>query len=158
MDFVNGRKSRAPAWIVLLTLLVAMASTSCDSLTPTATPGPCSWLTEDEVEEAIGADVSSGEYDAAADLCSYDFISRSGVSTDLVVGPGTEADLGSRRPRVTVSGLGDRAMFYRAKTLDDGNSMMIVTRDGHSLVLAGEFLTLKAAKHLAEIALTRSRS
>jgi hypothetical protein len=112
------------------------------------------------VEQAIGTDVSPEGYDPNSNLCTYQFFSHSGINTDLVVGPLggiTEAEVRPGHSRVAVPGLGDRAAFYRANTLDDGNSVLIVTKKNRSFILAGEFLTLKAARQLATIVL-RSRS
>ena len=109
------------------------------------------------MERAIGTHVSPGEYDSISNTCSYQFFSRSEVNTDLVVGrfgdQFPESDLSHGRRRVAVSDLGDRAVFYRANTLDDGNSVLIVTQGSKAFLLGGEFLTLKAARSLAEIVL-----
>jgi hypothetical protein len=153
---------------VCAVLLFAIAGTSCGSnggdpgsarsaARASTESGPCSWLTEAEVQRAVGTDVAPGEFDSVANMCSYQFFSRSGVNTDLVVGrfenQFPESDLLRGRRRLVVSGLGDRAVFYRANTLDDGNSVLILTKSNQSFVLGGEFLTLNAARSLARIVL-----
>jgi hypothetical protein len=141
---------------------VAIASCGSTGATPDRTSSSeiCSWLTKTDGEQATGELVSPGEYDSISHSCSYQFFGTSGVNTDLVVardaGPLTAADLAKGRTRIAVSGVGDRAVFYRAKTLDDGNSVMIATKGTRSVFLSGEFLTLAAARQLAKIVLLES--
>jgi hypothetical protein len=153
---VHGTTRRSAVYIALLLTVAAASCGSTNATSTKATSGPCSWLSEEEVEAAIGTDVSAGSYDAAVDLCTYEFTSRTGISTDLVVGPLSDAPgsiLSARYQRVSVAGIGDRAAFFRAKTLRDGNSVMLVTKDDLTFIIGSEFLTLAAAKQLGGLVL-----
>jgi hypothetical protein len=113
----------------------------------------------------MGLALGSGENDPSIPLCTFSYTSRTGVSTDLVIGPWDVAREGAIRTftmsghrRQVVSGLGDAAVFLRAKTLDDGNSVLLVTVGNRSFIVAGEFLELNAAKQLAESVLRNGKA
>jgi hypothetical protein len=113
------------------------------------------------VRRAIAIDVAPARNEPEIPLCSFAFTSRSGVRTDLVVGPwngGAIADVRLQgRRRFVVTGLGDRAVFLQAESLDDGNSILLVTAAGRSFLVGSEFLSLAAAKQLAETVLQHWR-
>jgi hypothetical protein len=155
-----------PLSVALVALLLAAcgstgATPDRSAVTPDRSSArSCNWLTKTEVEQAIGRPVSPGEYDPTSHLCSYQFVSKSGINTDLVAardaGPITNASRVKGRTGVAVSGLGDDAVFYRANTIDDGNNVLIADKGDRSVFLGGEFLTLAAARQLAEIVLGES--
>ncbi len=82
------------------------------------------------------------------------------MRTDLVVGPWNlaaqtiDASEFPGHRRHVVTGVGDSAVFFEAETIDDGNSILFVSVEGRSFLLASEFVTLNEAEQLAEIVLT----
>jgi hypothetical protein len=122
---------------------------------------PCTWVTNAEVEAALRVHLRNGG-EPTSDLsdCTFPYISSTGISTDLVIGewqrvlgpPG--ADIPGHQ-RAAVAGLGDRAVFLKAETINDGNSILTVTTGDTTFAIAGEFVTLDAARQLARIVLGR---
>jgi hypothetical protein len=55
--------------------------------------------------------------------------------------------------RTVIANLGDYAVFLKAATIDDGNSVLGVVSGSRSIVLSGEFLTLDQGKRLAALVL-----
>lgn len=142
----------------VLVIGMAMVVVSCGSANIASSSGPCAWVSAAEASRAIGIRVLAGYKDPDISLCTYEFTSRSGVNTDLVVGPvDQKADTFrlEHHQRIVVNGLGARAVFLRANSLDDGNSVLIVTDNGKSFLIGSEFLSLDAAKQLGAIVLRR---
>lgn len=109
----------------------------------------------------VASNIEDGTNDPVTSLCTYEFTSQTGVRTDLVVGPWQQA-LGPlesfnlpNHSRESIYGLGDRATFLKAKTIDDGNSVIVVTSGRRSLFLGSEFLTRKQAIQLARLVVAR---
>ena len=141
----------------------AAPTTSSVSAKPSAATESCTWFTLDQVRRVIGTNVEAGRSDQTIDpLCTYTYTSKTGVSTDLVVGSWNSALNGSiddfqlpGRTRHDITGLGDQAVFLKTRTIDDGNSVLVVVSGKHSLLLGGEFLSLDQAKQLARLMLAR---
>jgi hypothetical protein len=156
---------------VLAAAIVIVGCSACSSAaTPRAatpmtsqqsTDNPCTWVSVAEVRAIVGPNADEGQLDPVGpDSCSYGYTSTTGVTTDVVVGPWPESVLGpidqfqpAKRHRQEVTGLGDRATFFKTSSIDDGNSMIVVERGNRSLLLAGEFLTLSQAERLATLVL-----
>jgi hypothetical protein len=140
--------------------LTTVASRTSSS--PERQVDPCKWVTKGEVERVLGTQVADGHLDSELRpfSCSFKYRSSTKVETDLVIGDwnpvlGTPGAPVPGRQRAVVAGLGDRAVFLKAKTIDEGNSVLTVTTHGSTFVIAGEFLTLDAGKQLARIVLGR---
>jgi hypothetical protein len=125
---------------------------------------PCTWLSHEEVRDVIDRDIEPGSTFSKTSfpLCTYVYTSASGVSTDLVVGPWSDAvaeaigdyEVPNHTAEV-VRDLGDEAVFLKAASLDDGNNLLLVKAGRRSLLIGGEFVTREQAIRLADLVLTR---
>jgi hypothetical protein len=133
------------------------ARTTSSPSTATGSDDPCTWTTAAEVSAALGVPVDPPRRDPEIALCTFEFTSKTGVRSDLVIGPASlpvEAMLDDR-PRREVRNLGDRATYFEARTIDEGNSILLVEFGDRTLLIGSEFLTLPAATSLAEKILDR---
>jgi hypothetical protein len=147
--------------LLVLVLIGAACSRSVPKTRGGASPDPCAWLRIEDVRRIISTNVDAGRSDATTPLCTYGYTSDSGITTDLVVGPWPAAVMGPLdaaqlpgRTKQVVPGVGDHAVFYKTRTIDDGNSVLGVSSGTRTLFLAGEFLSLEQAKRLAALVLT----
>jgi hypothetical protein len=164
--------SRVKTMIVLAVIAAGCSSSSPSSSrvaplvaptasSPTAAGGPCTWLSIEDVRRIIGPNVEAGSSDPTIPLCTYAYTSKTGVSTDLVVGPWDQSaqSIGSfalpNHSHEVVADLGDHAVFLKAATIDDGNSVMVVVSRNRSLLLGGEFLNRDQAKRIAALVLAK---
>jgi hypothetical protein len=163
MNQNHFRMARRMISVVTLLVVVPIGA-ACSSSDPknrgARSTDPCTWLRIEDVRRIIRVNVEVGRSEATTPLCTYAYTSASGITTDLVVGPWQASVMGPLdaarlpgRAKEVVPGVGDHAVFYKTRTIDDGNSVLGVSSGTRSLFLAGEFLTLEQAKRLAALVL-----
>jgi hypothetical protein len=140
-------------------LTVAVSSACSSDEADQSSVDPCEWLTVQDVQSIVDRSVEEGGSEPLFPLCTYAYTSDTGVRTDVVVGPWDEG-LGSvsdfnppNHERQEINGLGESATFWKAKTIDDGNSMLVVKDKGRTLFVGGEFIQRGEATELARLAL-----
>lgn len=129
--------------------------------TPDAVRDQCDWLTPAEVSAAIGIEVGDG-IPTEDWSCTFEYTSESGIRTDIVfarddlfIPENIEEFRLDDHGHEAVAGLGDAAFFLEARSIDAGNSVLVVKHSARIFTLGGEFLTLEQARILANVVLSR---
>jgi hypothetical protein len=129
-----------------------------------ASARPCSWLTPQQVSRVIGRPVAAGVPNALSRSCSFAFTSASGISTDVVVAAWDVAAESLHRlsmaghEKHAVEGVGEDAVFFRAYSVDDGNSTLVVQSSYGGFLVGSEFITEIEATQLARLVLSSLRA